>query len=122
MYVLTKEAEISQFVAIWLQFVVQEEGVILLDHHHTTKELNVFDVMCTDVYALPIIYAMEAMGALDLDDEVDLFVLHCVYLARINKSLSDFTTAWNLHPLRTERNWSPKQIMINCLIQQAEIS
>ena len=73
-----------------------------------------------------LFYAMETMGVLDPDDGVDLFVLAalCVYLmiTRINKSLSDSTTVWNLHPLRTERNWSSLQIMINSLIQQTEIS
>ena len=81
---------------------------------------DVYRCVCSTYHEL--FYAMEAMGVLDPDDEVDLFVLHCVYLTRINKSLSDFTTAWNLHPLRTERNWSPRQIMINSLIQQSEIS
>ena len=81
---------------------------------------DVYRCVCSTYHEL--FYAMEAMGVLNPDDDVDLFVLHCVYLSRINKSLSDFTTAWNLHPMRTERNWSPRQIMINSLIQQAEIS
>ena len=63
-----------------------------------------------------LFYAMEVMGVLDPDDEVDLFILHCVYLSRIYKSLNDFTIAWNLYPMRTERNCSPRQIMINSII------
>ncbi len=47
------------------------------------------------------------MDVLDPVNELDLFVLHCMYLPRIRKSLSDFCKAWNLHPLRTEHYWSP---------------
>ena len=59
---------------------------------------------------------MEATGVLDADDEVDLFLLHCVFLPRINSSLAQFSKAWNLHPLHTERNWSPTKIWINNML------
>ena len=62
------------------------------------------------------------MGILDPDDETDLFVLHCVYLERINRSLNEFTRAWNLHPLRTERNWSPWQIMLNSMMRESDLT
>ena len=40
-------------------FMVAVRG-ILLDHRYTTKELNVFGVMCTDVYVPPIMnYSMQ---------------------------------------------------------------
>ena len=52
-----------------------------------------------------LFYGMEATGILDPDCESDLFVLHCVYLPRINKSLRQFMIAWNNHPLCTEHNW-----------------
>ena len=42
-----------------------------------------------------------------VQSESDLFVLHLVFLSMINKTLKDFAHAWNLHPLRTEANWSP---------------
>ena len=59
-----------------------------------------------------VFYSMEATGILDPESETDLFVLHCVYLPRIKKSLKEFARAWNMHPVRTERNWSPLQIMM----------
>ena len=43
----------------------------------------------------------------------DLFVLHCVFLPRINRALDSFASAWNQHPLRTERMWSPRKIWMN---------
>lgn len=53
---------------------------------------------------------MEEERMLDPENELDLFVLHCVFLPVINWSLESFTHAWNQHPLRTERMWSPKKI------------
>ena len=47
----------------------------------------------------------EAVGDLDPTDDTDLFVLHLVYIPRINRLLEQFASSWNLHPLRTERNW-----------------
>ena len=42
-------------------------------------------------------------------DESDLFVLHRVFLPRINNALHEFALAWNLHPMRTMHNLSPKE-------------
>ena len=81
---------------------------------------DVYRCVCSTYHEL--FYAMEAMGVLDPVSEADLFVLHCVFLPRINRSLAEFTGAWNLHPIRTERHWSPRQIMINSLIREGEIS
>jgi len=80
---------------------------------------DVYRCVCSIYHEL--FYSMEAMGILDPDDETDLFVLHCVYLERINRSLHEFLSAWNLHPLRTERNWSPWQIMINSMIRELDL-
>lgn len=81
---------------------------------------DVYRCVCSTYHEL--FYAMEAMGVLDSVSDMDLFVLHCVYLPRINRSLDEFARAWNLHPIRTERNWSPQQIMINSIIREADIS
>ena len=81
---------------------------------------DVYRCVCSTYHEL--FYSMEAVGVLDPDNDTDLFVLHCVYLPRINRSLDEFARAWNLHPIRTERNWSPRKIMINSLIREADIS
>jgi len=80
---------------------------------------DVYRCVCSIYHEL--FYSMEMMGVLNPDDETDLFVLHCVYLQRINRSLHEFTRAWNLHPLRTERNWSPWQIMINSMMRESDL-
>ena len=40
-----------------------------------------------------LFYSMEATGILDPVSEVDLFILHCVFLPRINRSLTEFSRA-----------------------------
>ena len=80
---------------------------------------DVYRCVCSTYHQL--FYELEAMGVLDPVDEHDLFVLHCIFLPRINRSLTAFSRAWNMHPLRTERNWSPRQIMINSMIKESEV-
>ena len=67
-----------------------------------------------------LFYSLEATGVLNMDSEIDLLALHCVYLSRINKSLEAFTKAWNIHPLRTEVNWSPKKIWTNSILHSGQ--
>ena len=55
---------------------------------------------------------MEETGVLNIEDEVQLFCLHYVFIPRINNSLREFMTTWNHHPLSTERNRSPLQLWL----------
>lgn len=81
---------------------------------------DVYRCVCSTYHEL--FSSMECMDILDPDSEVDLFVLHCVFLPRINKSLCEFSRAWNMHPVRTAKNWSPRQIMINSMITTSEVT
>lgn len=72
---------------------------------------DVFRCVCTTYHTL--FYSMEATGILDACSETDLFILHLVFLPFINHNLHLFASAWNHHPIRTERNWSPKKIWLN---------
>lgn len=60
---------------------------------------DVYRCVCSTYNEL--FYSMEATGFLDPVSEEDLFVLHCIFLPQINRSLAEFTGAWNQHPLRT---------------------
>ena len=60
-----------------------------------------------------IFYYMEDIGILDIDDEVSIFCLHYVFLARINRSLNQFQEAWNNHPLSSMSQLSPSQLLIS---------
>jgi hypothetical protein len=53
---------------------------------------------------------MEMAGLLDITNPLHMFVLHFVYLPRINAQIDSFADAWNKHPIRRERNWTPEQI------------
>ena len=61
-------------------------------------------------------HSMEEAGILDRNNVLHLFSLHYVFLPRINTALDSFVEAWNLHPIRTERNWTPEQIWMNGMI------
>uniref|UniRef100_A0A4W5Q2M0 Integrase catalytic domain-containing protein n=1 Tax=Hucho hucho TaxID=62062 RepID=A0A4W5Q2M0_9TELE len=43
----------------------------------------------------------EREGIVDVDNEIHLWALHCVYLLRINRDLTEFCNQWNHHGLRT---------------------
>lgn len=45
-----------------------------------------------------------------------MYVLHYVFLPRLNFALQEFTGAFNLRPMRTEHNWSPNKIWSNGMI------
>ena len=79
---------------------------------------DVYICVCSTYHEL--FYAMEALGALDPTSDEDLFVLHCVFLPRVNRSLKEFKEVGIFTQIRTERNWSPAQIMINSLIRDGD--
>jgi len=45
-----------------------------------------------------------------------MLILHYIFLPRINKTLESFCLAWNDHPIRTERNWTPNRLWLNGMI------
>ena len=49
---------------------------------------------------------------LDLNDSLHMFALTYVFEPRINRHLQVFAEGWDDHPLRTERNLTPKQLWI----------
>lgn len=75
---------------------------------------DVFCVVCHIFYYT--FQAMEESGILHRGNRLHMFVLHFIYTARINRALESFVSAWNQHPVRTERNWSPLQIWSNGML------
>ena len=53
---------------------------------------------------------LENIGFLDPTNSLHLFCLHYVFVPRISRHLSIWTDAWNMHPLRTEKNLTPVQL------------
>ena len=64
---------------------------------------------------------MEDNGLLEVDDEVHMFALHYAFLPRINRSLDQFSAAWNNHGISTERNMSPVQLWISGIARSGRI-
>ena len=62
--------------------------------------------------------SMEEPALLDIENPLHMFILHYVYLPRINGAITSFVAAWNKHPIRTERNWSPEQIWSSGMIDR----
>ncbi len=78
---------------------------------------DVYRCVCSTYHQ--VFYEMEALDVLDPNSEIDLFILHCIYLPRISKHLLEFSRAWNRHRMRTEHNWSPKKIWINSILRDS---
>ena len=72
------------------------------------------DVFCSVCHTFYYTFqAMEESGLLQRNNSLHKFVLHYIFIPRINKALQSFAAAWNHHPMRTERHWSPFQMWTN---------
>lgn len=72
------------------------------------------DAQCTVLF-YNLFRHMENCSYLDIDNEMNMFCLHYIFLQRINSSLTCFKNAWNCHPLSTESGLSPNQLWISRL-------
>lgn len=53
---------------------------------------------------------MEDENILDPLNDIHLLSLHLVYIPRINHALKEFANQFNDHPIRTEYNYTPRQL------------
>ena len=53
---------------------------------------------------------MERVGILNSLNNVHLYCLHYIFLPRIQKALDMYMSAWNHHPVSSEKNLSPIQL------------
>ncbi|XP_071215569.1 uncharacterized protein [Salvelinus alpinus] len=56
---------------------------------------------------------LETEQIIDINNEVDLWALHFVFLSRVNRDLAVFASQWNHHGLRTEQRQSPLQLFVS---------
>ena len=82
----------------------------MLDHKLIISELKGYGEMYIDVCSTfhSVFYSLEAERFIDPSNEIDAFVLHYVFLPKIQCALDGFLNACINHPIRTERNLSPK--------------
>ena len=57
-----------------------------------------------------LFWHLENHGVLDVDNEKQMYVLHMVYLPRLNRELKEWQDVWNNHFLREMKNRSPLQL------------
>ena len=80
--------------------------------HNTTR----IERLWRDVYRsvaltfIALFNELEEIGALNTENEADMYCLHYIFIPRINSALSSFQSAWNHHPISTENNLSPLQL------------
>ena len=65
---------------------------------------------------------MESTGVLDQSDSRDLYVIHLVFLPKIQLLLNQFRLGWNHHKLRTKHNKSPYQLWITGMSRHDSLS
>lgn len=71
---------------------------------------------CINLY-YHLFYLMEDAGLLDIENEIQLFALHFVYLPRVNNQLNQFVESWNSHPLTSSNCFSPCQLWVRGMIE-----
>ena len=59
---------------------------------------------------LRLFYYLEQLDLLNPLNKLHMYGLHYVYIPRINKSLKDFQSEWNHHPISTAHHHSPHQL------------
>ena len=59
-----------------------------------------------------VFWYLEDSGLLDINDEFQLYILHTVFLPRINADLFKFCAGWGNHSLRTSGNRTPNQLWL----------
>ena len=67
---------------------------------------------CTYIY-YAIFYYLEEQEYLNPLNEIHLYCLHYVFLPRINHHIQQFVDGWDNHPISTERNATPNQLLDN---------
>ncbi|XP_013417009.1 uncharacterized protein LOC106178403 [Lingula anatina] len=71
---------------------------------------DVFEAVLSSYYQL--FYHLEDSHLLDPSDDKDIYILHYVYLSKLNGMLTQFSEMWNNHKIRTGGNKSPLQLFI----------
>ena len=89
-------------------------------HNQRIKRLwqDVFAKVLDKYYKL--FYHMEDHHILVLENDIHMYCLHHVFVPRLQRNLTQWTSAHNNHALRTERHQTPIQLWFTRNLQSAE--
>jgi hypothetical protein len=79
--------------------------------HNTRIERLWRDVMSNTIDFYKELFRELEEEGLNPDDALHVYVLQYMFLCRINEELRQFQESWNHHPVRTEKNRSPYQLL-----------
>ena len=65
---------------------------------------------------------MENRHILSIENDIQMFALHTVFVPRLRADLNVWKNSWNTHPLRTQSNMTPMQIWNSDIITNANSS
>ena len=75
-----------------------------IERHNRALNEQVLSIFCSEFYQL------EDAGLLDINNDLDIFCLHLVYLPKIRKVFQEFVAAHNSHRISTEKNRTAEQL------------
>ncbi|XP_039305618.1 uncharacterized protein LOC105200580 [Solenopsis invicta] len=82
--------------------------------------VDVFKEVCDSIYTE--LYSLEDQGLLDIENNTHKFCVQYIYKNVINKKLSSFQSGWNVHGIRTENNKSPRQLWLNGILENYDMT
>ena len=78
--------------------------------------MDVFRCLCHLFYY--VFYALEDTGLLNIENQMDLFVLHLTFIPRINLALHEYMESFNHQKVRPANHWSPYQMWANGMLNE----
>jgi len=79
--------------------------------HNTRIERLWRDVRSHCIEPYKLLFMQLEVDGLDVENTLQMYVLHYLFLPRINESLNQFIATWNSHPLTSEQNRTPTQLL-----------
>lgn len=77
--------------------------------------VDVYKEVCDSIYTE--LYSLEDQGLLDIENIMHRFCIQYIYKNVINKKLSSFQSAWNVHSLRIENNKSSRKQWLEGILE-----
>ena len=100
---------------------VERRGMLTGSSTHNQRIERLWRDMhaCLTIFYYKLFYFMEDQDLLGPLEELHMWTLRYIYLPRINRSMAEFGSARNNHPMRTTGHKSPEHLYTaRCLLLQ----